>query len=115
MENIDIIEQRRDNHKKRMDEVIKQLVSLSERAAEINDSNFTEEEMVIEFEKIQKEYLELNNNYIVEDTTIEIKKDYHIAIDKLVFDYLEIDDNTREKLLKELVGKVNSRYKKMLK
>ena len=54
-------------------------------------------------------------NYIVEDTTVEIKKDYHIAIDKLVFDYLEIDDTTREKLLEELVNKVNSRYKKMLK
>ena len=63
MENIDIIEQRRDNHKKRMDEVIKQLVSLSERAAEINDSNFTEEETDIKFKEIQDEYLKLNNYY----------------------------------------------------
>lgn len=72
MENIDIrdaseyadmIEQKRNNHNKRMDEVIKKLVALSKRAAEINDSNFTEEEMIIELEGIQNEYLELNKYY----------------------------------------------------
>ena len=73
--------------------------------------------IIFDFNKFDeiKKIMEKLSNYIVEDTTIEIKKDYHIAIDKLVFDYLEIDDDTREKLLKELVDKINSRYKKMLK
>ena len=58
-----MIGKRRADHKKRMDEGIKQLASLSERAAEINDSNFTEEEMVIELEKIHNKYPKENNNY----------------------------------------------------
>lgn len=66
------------------------------------------------FDEIHK-IMDKLNNYIVEDTTIEIEKEYHIAIDTIVFDYFEIDNEIREKLLKELVDKVNSRYKKILK
>ena len=59
----DMIGKRRDDHKNCMNEVTERMTSLSERAIEIENSNLTEEEMLKELEKIQKEYLNLNKNY----------------------------------------------------
>ena len=70
MENIDIIEQRRDNHKKRMEMVAEQLASLSERAAEVENSKLPEKIIENELIKLEKDYIELNKNYKEEKKAI---------------------------------------------
>ena len=48
----------------------------------------------------------------VEDINLEVNKEYHKIIDKIVFDYLEISDSSRKQLVGELINKVNTRIKK---
>lgn len=50
-----------------------------------------------------------------EDVNVEIHKEYHKSIDKLVFDILEVDEEERKILKKQLTEKVNARNKKILK
>lgn len=71
--------------------------------------------LLYNFDKLNliKQLIERCENVNTEDVVIEIEKEYHKEIDKIVFDYLGIDENSRKKLLKELIEKINSRNKKI--
>ena len=53
-----------------------------------------------------------SRDQMISNAQIEVNTEFHRAIDKIVFDFMELDFQDREYIVNMLTKKVDSRYKK---